>query len=250
MTHSKNRPDLAAQAAAKDLTDSAVADYLGRHPDFLIRHPNVLNGLKPPARWSGDDVVDMQHYLISRNRLELDELRDSALEVIETSRCNMSTQARAHAAVLALLATREWNDIVHVVTHDWPLLLDADVINLAFEPADRFNIHLKRGDLGRLTAGAINQILGQDQDVRLYKEFKDEGLLFGAGAGLVNSAALVRMRMSRDLPLGLLALGARGETFRPGQGTELLIFLCRVLEQTIARAFDVAQKSHVSYGDF
>ena len=62
MTHSKNRPDLATQAAEKDLTDSAVADYLGRHPDFLIRHPNVLNGLKPPARWSGDDVVDMQHY--------------------------------------------------------------------------------------------------------------------------------------------------------------------------------------------
>ncbi len=95
----------------------------------------------------------------------------------------------------------------------------------------------------------MNQLLGQDQDVCLFKEIKDDGLLFGAGSGLVKSAALVRMRPSKDLPLGLLALGARRETFRPGQGTELLIFLCRVLEQIIARAFDTAEKMHVSYGD-
>ena len=249
MKYSKNHTGLETQVAEKGLTDLEVADYLCRHPDFLIRHPDVLNGLNPPERWSGDDVVDMQHYLISRNRLEMDELRDSAMEVIETSRFNMSTQARTHAAVLALLATRDWNDIVHVVTHDWPLLLDADVINLAFEPVNGFKIQLKQWDLGCLKPGAINQLLGREQDVRLFKEIKDDGLLFGSGAGLVKSAALVRMRPSKDLPLGLLALGARRETFRPGQGTELLIFLCRVLEQIIARAFDTAEKMHAPYGD-
>ena len=33
-------------------TPAQVAAYLRRHPDFLIRHPEVLDGLKP-----GDQVV-------------------------------------------------------------------------------------------------------------------------------------------------------------------------------------------------
>ena len=55
----------------------------------------MLDALAPPARWSGDGVVDMQQYLINRNRSEMDELRDCAQDVIETSRSNMSTQTRA-----------------------------------------------------------------------------------------------------------------------------------------------------------
>ena len=120
MTQSKDQP-----ASSKLMTDpmpseSAVAKYLTQNRDFLIRNPEVLDALAPPARWSGDGVVDMQQYLINRNRFEMDELRDCAQDVIETSRSNMSTQTRAHAAVLALLATRQWGDIVHVVSNDWP----------------------------------------------------------------------------------------------------------------------------------
>ena len=86
----------------------------------------------------------------------MDELRDCAQDVIETSRSNMSTQTRAHAAVLALLATRQWDDIVHVVSHDWPLLLDIDVVRVSFEPVARPDIRFLQGDLGQLAAGAID----------------------------------------------------------------------------------------------
>ena len=124
--------------------------------------------------------------------------------------------------MLALLATRQWGDIVHVVSHDWPLLLDVDVVSVAFEPAARPDTRLVQGDLGQLAADAIDRLLGDDQDVRLFRELNDDGSLFGSGAGLVRSAALVRMRPSDNLPVGLLALGARGASFHPGQGTELL----------------------------
>ena len=124
----------------------------------------------------------------------MDELRDCAQDVIETSRSNMSTQTRAHAAVLALLATRQWDDIVHVVNHDWPLLLDIDVVRVSFEPVARPDIRFLQGDLGQLAAGAIDRFLGDDKDVRLFRELNDDGSLFGFGAGLVLSAALVRMR--------------------------------------------------------
>ena len=249
MTQPTDQPASSTPITDPTLSNSAVADYLRDHPDFLIRNPDVLDALAPPARWSGDGVVDMQQYLINRNRSEMNELRDCAQDVIETSRSNMSTQTRAHAAVLALLATRQWGDIVHVVSHDWPLLLDVDVVSVAFEPATRPDTRLVQGDLGQLAADSIDRLLGDDQDVRLFRELNDDGSLFGSGAGLVRSAALVRMRPSDNLPAGLLALGARGASFHPGQGTELLTFLCRVLEQSIARALDGDSAPQAAFGD-
>lgn len=249
MTQPKDLSGAPVETAESAIKDSDVARYLRDNPDFLIRNPDVLDDLAPSARWSGDGVVDMQQYLINRNRSEMNELRDCAQDVIETSRSNMSTQTRSHAAVLALLATRQWFDIIHVVTHDWPLLLDVDVVSLGFEPADGPDSRLAQGDLRTLPAGAIERLLGADQDVRLFRELKDDGALFGSGAGLVRSAALVRMRASAALPAGLLALGARGVTFHPGQGTELLVFLCRVLEACIARALDAGGQPQAAFGD-
>ena len=249
MTQPTDQPVSSMPGTDPRLSESAVAAYLRDHPDFLLRNPDLLEALAPPARWSGDSVVDMQQYLIKRNRHEMDELRDCAQDVIETSRSNMSTQTRAHAAVLALLATRQWGDIVHVVSHDWPLLLDVDVVRLALELTTPPDTRLVQGDVAKLAVGAIDRLLGDDQDVRLFPELNDDGSLFGSGAGLVRSAALVRMRPSDKLPAGLLALGARGTTFHPGQGTELLTFLCRVLEQSILRALDGHSAQQTAFGD-
>ena len=228
---------------AAPLSDDQVIDFLRESPDFLVRNPDIFDDMEAPARWSGDGVVDMQHYLISRNRTEMDELRDCAQDVIETSRSNMSTQTRSHAAVLSLMVAREWGDIVHVVSHDWPLLLDVDVVAMAFEPPDRPSPLLAGSDIGKLAAGSVDLLIGDDQDARLLREAQDDGTLFGSGAGLVKSAALMRMRPGAGLPPGILALGARSVTFHPGQGTELLGFLCRVLESCIARSFEAPEGS-------
>ena len=115
--------------------------------------------------------------------------------------------------------------------------------------AARPDTRLLQGDLGQLAAGAINRFLGDEQDVRLFREMNDDGTVFGSGAGLVRSAALVRMRPSKNLPAGLLALGAREATFHPGQGAELLTFLCRVLEQSIVRALDGDSEPQAAFGD-
>jgi uncharacterized protein len=50
----------------------------------------------------------------------------------------------------------------------------------------------------------------------------------------VRSEALLRMHPSIHCPTGVLAIGSRAEgTFDPGQGTELLAFLGRVVELCI-----------------
>ncbi|HTR84696.1 MAG TPA: DUF484 family protein, partial [Reyranella sp.] len=50
---------------------------------------------------------------------------------------------------------------------------------------------------------------------------------------LVRSQALLRLQLRRDAPQGVLAFGSRTpDKFHPGQGTELLTFLGKVVELT------------------
>ena len=232
-----NPGDPLAQPATAEggLDEDAVLAYLERNPDFLARHPDVLAGMMAPGRWSGDGVIDMQQFLLNRRSQEMAELRDAAEHVIETSRSNMSVQMRTHAAIISLLGAQSWDDLLHVVTHDWPLLLDVDAVSLGFETAGPDQARFMENDIHRLEAGYVDSIFEGGIEVRLLRPVADDGTLFGAAAGLVRSAALARIHPGADWPAGVLALGAREVAFHPGQGTELISFLCRVLEACIAR---------------
>ena len=68
----------------------------------------------------------------------------------------------------------------------------------------------------------------------LASDMPGEAAVFGPATRLVRSQALLRLHASRIAPVGLLAFGSRdSERFHPGQGTELLNFLARMLERLI-----------------
>ena len=221
-----------------DLTDEQVAAYLRDHPDFFTQRAALLQIMTPPARWSGDTVVDMQRYMVESLRGEIAGLRDCANEVIETSRANLAIQSRTHAAVLALVAAPDLDQVIHAVCDDLPILLDVDVAVLSIEPGA--GLELMIGGLGRLQSGDVDRFVGPGRDVALYREMRDDGLLFGPAAGLVRSAALARIRCGEDGRMGLLSFGSRREgAFHPGQGTELLRFLAKVVEMCLVRMLTV-----------
>ncbi|MSO85523.1 MAG: DUF484 family protein [Rhodospirillales bacterium] len=228
------RKNEAADEARKDLSAEQVADYLARHPEFFTANGHLLAAMAAPGRWA-EGVVDIQQVMLDRRLEEIEELRNCAVEVIETSRTNMTVQTRTHAAVLALLSAITFEQLLRVVQEDVPLLLDIDVALLAFEAGDRPLAELVASETRYLKTGAVDETIGADKEVRLIRDVRDDGTLFGAAAGLVRSAALVRLRPSRTTTAGLLALGSRGVTFHPGQGTELLQFLARALESCVQR---------------
>ena len=83
-------------------------------------------------------------------------------------------------------------------------------------------------------------MLGAERDVLLKSDTEGDPLLFGDGAGLVRSAALLRLCVSKAAPAGLLCIGMRrAGKFHGGQGTELLGFLARALGITIAQWLDL-----------
>jgi hypothetical protein len=60
--------------------------------------------------------------------------------------------------------------------------------------------------------------------------------LFGPACTLIRAEALVRLDSEAPLPKGLLALGQRGEQgFETRHGSELLVFLGRVLTRCMGR---------------
>ena len=217
------------------LNEDQVNDFLSNNPDFLARNPDILKTMMAPSRWSGDGVADMQQFMLEQLRGEIDNLRTCAQDVIETSRTNMSIQTRTHTAVLAMLSATGFDQLARVIAEDFPLLLDIDIAVIGFESANTPGTKPESDIIKDFLPGDVDRALGPDQDVVLMRDVSDDLVIFGEGAGLVRSAALARLRPGHRSPAGLLALGSRGSAFYPGQGTELIGFVARVLERCIDR---------------
>ncbi|MBF0561477.1 MAG: DUF484 family protein [Alphaproteobacteria bacterium] len=226
----------AAKAEYIGASPEEVIDFLRHHPEFLLDHIDLLPS--PPPRWDAESVVDFQHFLVQGLREQLDRLRGCTDELLVTTRSNMSTQSRIHAAVLAMLDAEGLDGLYRVIADDLTSLLDLDITVLCFEPGGDYP---QIWPMATLETGDVDDLMG-DREVLLRERVNGDPRLFGEEAELVRSDALVRIRMGADLPEGVLALGTRvADAFHPGQGTELLFFLARVLESSVRRWLTAAE---------
>jgi uncharacterized protein YigA (DUF484 family) len=213
-----------------------VMAYLRQNPDFLDRHPDALRLLRAPTRQTGDGVLDFQHFMLERLRHDLARLQNERKSLIATSRGNLASQCRVHKAVLAILRAPSFEHLLQVVTTDLAVLIDVDIITLGVETSASPTARLPLHGIHLLRSGTVDKLLGPSRDVLLCADVQGDAALFGEAAGLVRSQALLRLSFSRSAPVGLMCLGARtADTFQPGLGTELLGFLARSLEITIAQ---------------
>lgn len=229
------REAAAAPPAPGEIGGRDVVAYLRRHPDFLDRHPEALRALGAPSRELGGGIVDFQHFHLERLRRDLARLAAEQRSLIAVSRATLATQGRVHKAVLAVLAAGSFEQLLQTVTTDLAVLLDVDVVTIGVEsavPSARLGLH----GIRLLKAGAIDGLLGPERQVLVRADLPGDAALFGSAAGLVCSQALLRLGFGRAAPLGLLCLGSREpRRFQPGQGSELLGFLARVIGITIAQ---------------
>lgn len=238
-----DRPNAAAETreSAHDVTASEVASYLRKHPDFLTEHPDLVAALIPPAQQRGDGILDMQYFMLQRLKADVARLKSQQRALIATSRSNLSSQARIHAAVLALISATTFEQLLQVVTTDLAAMLDVDVVTIGVESPAGNHVRMPLSGIQLLRPGTVDALLGPERDVLLRADVEGDPGLFGSGAGLVRSLALLRITVAEHAPMGLLCIGTRKpEKFHPGQGTELLGFLARVLETTLGAWLDIA----------
>lgn len=220
-------------ASAPRLTATEVAEYLVAHPDFLHTHPEILGKLNPPVTARPDGVVDLQAYMMDRLRGEAETLRDDQRALVSASRANQNTQNRVHAAILFLLDAESFEHLIQTINTDLSVLLDLDVARLLVESDGRPLPHAEQTGVRVVGEGFADHYL-EGRDVLLEGDITGDETLFGSGAGLVQSHALVRLNVSTGTPPCLLVLGSREpDLFHSGMRTELISFLARVLERCI-----------------
>lgn len=214
-------------------TAEQVRAYLRDHPDFLVQNPELVHHLTPPSIDRGRGVVDLQAFMVERLRGELRLLKEQQRELIGTTRANVNSQNRIHAAVLFLLDAQSFEQLIQTITTDLAVLLDLDVACLVIESNGQDIPHVHSSGVRVVDQGVVNQYLGT-ADVVLNANVQGDPEIYGPGAGLVRSEALIRIQVSSETPDGLLAFGSREpDTFHTGQGTELVGFLARVVERVI-----------------
>jgi len=219
-----------------------VIAYLRRHPDFLLRHPELLDAQQPPARHNGKTVVDLQQVMVEKLRRDVARLRADQDEIIANSRDNLNTQERIHLSVLNLLEAESFEQFIEILTGDLVLMLDVDVVNLCVEMTEVSLGDSNIDGIQILEPGAVDRIMGHNQNVLLRDEVEGDPEIFGGCAELVRSDALLRLRISPAAPHGLIAFGTRHPGyFHPGQATELLSFLGKVIEFGIRSWLDLPQ---------
>ena len=213
-----------------------VIAYLREHPHFLEKHPDALHLLRAPSRGNGDGVLDFQHFMLERLRGELQRVQYEQKNLIALSRGNLASQCRVHKAALTMLKALSFEHLLQIVTTDLAVLIDVDVVTLGIESTAAQTTRLPLPGIHLLRSGMIDHLLGPDRDVRLCTDIKGDPALFGGAAGLVRSQALLRLSFGRSGPAGLMCIGTRkAGAFHPGLGTELLSFLARAVEITIAQ---------------
>jgi uncharacterized protein len=216
----------------RTLDAAQVIEFLSDNPDFLQQNPNLYQVMTPPERGLGEGVSDLQSAIIERLRGDAERLKLRQRDLMITSRANLSTQARVHECVLALLAATSFEQVIQVVTSDFAILLDLDIVTFCVEMEAGDNIvTLPTVGLRGVREGVVDSVMGEGRAVTLYSDIDGDPEIFGGGATLVRSTALVRIDVSKASPPALIAFGTRKSgKFHAKQGTELLNFLGRVLE--------------------
>src|ERR1044071_2221800 len=183
-------PEAGGKTGSTSATAAQVVAYLRRHPDFLARHPELLDLQLSPGRHaeSGKGVVDLQQFMVERLRGEINKLRNDQDEILANTRDNLSTQERIHKAVVELLEAESFEQFIDIITGDLGLLLEVDVVSLCVELSDHTAKRPKHEGIQFLGRGAVDRALGgKDKHVVLRDEAIGDPEIFGAGAELVRS---------------------------------------------------------------
>jgi uncharacterized protein YigA (DUF484 family) len=225
MGEGKGRSDRLPPATTS-IGSAEVAAYFRAHPDCLSEHQDLVLLLTPPAWRRGENIVDLQQFMLHRLREEVARLKTQQRSLISTSRSNMTSTQRIHAAVLAVVAAHGLEHLLQTVTIDLAVLLDVDLVTLCLEHRAGF---AAPAGVQLLPAGEIGHLLGPGRGALLEDRVRADPAIFGDGADLVKSEALLRLSIP-GAPPGLLALGSRRPSkFKAGHGTELLAFLAQTL---------------------
>ncbi len=216
------------------LTAQDILAYLKDNPNFLEKTPEAIDLLVPSKdRSNGRKVADFQYYLVEKARADKAEVEKQTADIIQNARSNMHNQSRIHAAILRLLEAENFQDFIHIITMDLNAILNVDLTCLVVESNGHNVAAMNLNGIRIVPEGTINTWMANKEHI-LESDICGIEEIYGGGAGLVRSQALLRIDISMNTPPTILAFGSRDpNTFQDAQGTELISFLARIVERSM-----------------
>ena len=179
-------------------------------------------------------VIPFQDHALARLRERLGAAEEANQDLIAFARGHSGAVTAIHEAVLAAMEADSVDDLLHVVTQEWPLILGIDAVALALVVGDkafRADCNGVHNVEKQLLLGSIEQVNGVAM-----RTVERGHTLFGPACDLIRAEAIIRIDCEPPLPVGLIALGQRSEQTLDGpHGSELLMFLGRSLAAIIRR---------------
>ncbi len=179
-------------------------------------------------------VIQFEERAVAHLRDKLGAAQEANQDLIAFARGHSGAASAIHAAVLAALEADSIEALLHIVTHEWPLILGIDAVALSLIVGGegfRADGNGVQRVAPQILARAINEVDGVEM-----RTVARGHPLFGPACDLIRAEALIRIDNPAPLPSGLIALGQRTEQQLDARhGSELLMFLGRSLAAMIRR---------------
>ncbi len=192
--------------------------------------------LTPPGVFSHAmaTVIPFEERAVAHLRQRLGAVEEANQDLIAFARGHSGAVASIHNAVIAAIEAESIEDLLHVVTQEWPLILGIDAVALSLIVgergfrADGSGVQMVDPRILRRAAEAVAGV-----EMRTVQRGHP---LFGPACDLIRAEALIRIDCEPPLPCGLLTLGQRAElSLDARHGSELLMFLGQSLAAMIRK---------------
>ena len=179
-------------------------------------------------------VYQFEDHALARLRARLGQAEEANEDLIAFARGHAGAVSSIHEAVLAAMEADGVDDVLHVVTQEWPLILGIDAVALALVIGDK-GFRADGNGLQAVEPQLLLRSLEQVDGVMM-RTVERGHPLFGPACDLIRAEAIIRIECEPPLPIGLIALGQRSEqSLDAPHGSELLMFLGRSLAAIIRR---------------
>lgn len=209
-----------------------VANHLRKHPDYLVRNPELLEFLE--LRHESGPAVSLIERQVDQLRQKNEELSRQLKQLIQVASENERLMSRLHALTLELMSVEDLGAFFDRLTESLREEFKADILNISLfdrkvEASAGTPLYRVRSDDPDLGQFQPHFEKGHTVCGRLNRSKLD--FLFGARGQWVQSTALVPLGSH-----GLMAIGSSDPArFYPGMGTLFMDLLAKVVENRLER---------------
>ncbi len=217
------------------ISDAQVLAHLRANPDFLVRHPSILEALHLDHE-SGEAVSLMERQIAVLRGRNID-MRAQFDELVRNARSNDALFTRTRALILTALEATTLAELTSAIRRALTeqLSIDSVTIILLDPDGEAATAGAHRCDDEASAQAAIGSILNAQQAVCGVLREGEAKYLFQEEAALPASAAVVPLAHNGRV-IGVLGLGSRDpQRFVSGMGTMFLGYLADVLARLIDR---------------